>query len=120
MVGATYYNRGMYTGLLWGYAGAARLAAELAFVAAHGHAPVPADAPDVLPPEDAAAIATALRPLRQGGVMGVRRVATAVAAAYSHFLERACARLDLEYPQRLDSAVTAYLRREGVFVPDAA
>ena len=120
MVGATYYNRGMYTGLLWGYAGAARLAAELAFVAAHGHAPVPADAPDVLPPEDAAAIATALRPLRQGGVMGVRRVATGVAAAYSRCLKRACARLDLEYPERLDRPVSDYLRHEGVFVPDAA
>lgn len=120
MVGATYYNRGMYTGLLWGYAGAARLAAELAFVAAHGHAPVPADAPDLLPPADAAAIATALRPLRQGGVVGVRSMATRVAAAYSHFLECACARLDLEYPERLDRAVSDYLRREGVFVPDAA
>ncbi len=120
MVGATYYNRGMYTGLLWGYAGAARFVAELAHVAAHGEAPVPADAPDCLPPEDAAAITTALRPLRQGGVLGVRRMATRVAAAYSRYLERACARLDLEYPQRLDSAVTAYLLREGVFIPDAA
>ena len=119
MVGATYYNRGMYTGLLWGYAGAARFVAELAYVASHGDAPVPADAPDGLPPEDAAAITTALRPLRHGGVLGVRRMATRVAAAYSRYLERACARLDLEYPQRLDSAVTAYLRREGVFVPDA-
>ena len=81
---------------------------------------MPADAPDCLPPEDAAGIATALRPLRQGGVLGVRRVATAVAAAYSRYLERACARLDLEYPQRLDSAVTAYLLREGVFIHDAA
>ena len=116
MVGATYYNRGMYTGLLWGYAGAARLAAELAFVAAHGHAPVPADAPDLLPPEDAAAIATALRPLRQGGVVGVRRVATGVAAAYSRFLERACTRLDLEYPEGLDRAVSDYLLHEGVFI----
>ena len=120
MVGATYYNRGMYTGLLWGYAGAARFVAELAYVAAHGDAPVPADAPDLLSPAHAAALTSALRPLRQGGVLGVRRMATRVAAAYSHFLERACARLDLEYPQRLDTAVTDYLRREGVFVPDAA
>ena len=120
MVGATYFNRGMYTGLLWGYAGAARLAAELAFVAAHGRAPVPADAPDHLTPGDAAVMASALRPLREGGVMGVRRVATGVAAAYSRFLKRACARLDLEYPERLDRAVSDYLRHEGVFVPDAA
>ena len=120
MVGATYYNRGMYTGLLWGYAGAARFVAELAYVAAHGDAPVPADAPDLLSPAHAAALTSALRPLRQGGVLGVRRVATGVAAAYSRFLERACARLDLDYPHRLDSAVTDYLRREGVFVPDAA
>ena len=120
MVGATYYNRGMYTGLLWGYAGAARFVAELAYVAAHGDAPVSADAPDVLPPEDAAALTSALRPLREGGVLGVRRVASGVAAAYSRSLETACARLDLEYPERLDRAVSAYLRREGLFVPDAA
>jgi hypothetical protein len=120
MVGATYDNRGMYTGLLWGYAGAARFAAELAYVAAHGDALVPADAPDHLPPEDAAAMTRALRPLRRGGVLGVRRTATLVAAAYSRFLERACARLDLEYPERLDREVSDYLRREGVFVPNAA
>ena len=48
--------------------------------------------------------------------MGLRRVATRVASAYSHFLERACTRLDLEYPARLDRAVCDYLRREGVFV----
>ena len=119
MVGATYYNRGMYTGLLWGYAGAARFVAELAYVASHGDAPVPADAPDRLPPEDARVITSALQPLRQGGVTAVRQMATGVAAAYSRYLERACARLNLEYPQRLDSAVTAYLLREGVFVPDA-
>ena len=115
MVGATYYNRGMYTGLLWGYAGAARLAAELAYVACRGDAPVPADAPDRLQPEDAAVMTDALRPLRLGGVTGVRRVATRVAVAYSRFLERACARLSLEYPGRLDRAVRDYLQREGVF-----
>lgn len=119
MVGATYDNRGMYTGLLWGYAGAARFAAELAFVASRGNAPVPTDAPDQLPAEDAAAMTSALRPLRQGGVLGVRRVATRIAAAYSRFLQRACAQMDLEYPERLDRAVSAYLLREGVFVPDA-
>ena len=118
MVGATYYNRGMYTGLLWGYAGAARLAAELAFVTSRGDAPVPADAPDRLRPEDAAVMTDALRPLRRGGVMGVRCVATRVAAAYSHVLERACARLDLEYPARLDRAVSDYLRRERVFIAE--
>ena len=96
MVGATYYNRGMHTGLLWGYAGAARFAAESANVAARGDAPVPADAPDLLAPEDASVITSALRPLRQGGVLGIRRMATRVAAAYSHYLARACARLDLE------------------------
>ncbi|MCY3896624.1 MAG: hypothetical protein OXG17_09180 [Chloroflexi bacterium] len=115
MVGATYFNRGMYTGLLWGYAGAARLAAELAYAAVQGDTPVPADAPDRLRPEDAAVMTDALRPLRLGGVTGVRRVATRVAAAYSLFLERACARLSLEYPGRLDRAVSDYLRREGVF-----
>lgn len=118
MVGATYYNRGMYTGLLWGYAGAARLAAELAYVASRGDAPVPADAPDRLPPDDEAVMMTALRPLREGYVLGVRLVATRVAAAYSHFLERACGRLDVEYPARLDRAVSDYLLREGVFVGD--
>ena len=120
MVGATYFNRGMYTGLLWGYAGAARIAAECAYVATHGDAPVPADAPDRLPPEDAAVMTSALRPLDQGGVLGVRRVATRIAAAYRHYLERACKRLDLAYPQRLDREVGAYLLREGVFVRDAA
>lgn len=120
MVGATYYNRGMYTGLLWGYAGAARLAADLAYVASQGDAPVPAAAPDQLPAEDAAVMTSALRPLRHGGVLGVRRAATRSAAAYSHFLQRACARLDLEYPGKLDRAVTAYLLHEGVFVHDAA
>ena len=116
MVGATYYNRGMYTGLLWGYAGAARFAAEFAYVASHGAAPVPADAPDRLPPDDASVISAALRPLRTGGVMGVRQMASRVAAAYSHFLERACVRLDLHYPGRLDRAVSDYLLREGVLV----
>jgi len=116
MVGATYYNRGMYTGLLWGYAGAARLAAELAYVAFRGDAPVPADAPDRLRPEDAAVMTSALRPLRLGGVIGVRRMATGVADVYSHILERACDRLDREYPGRLDRAVSDYLLREGVFV----
>ena len=119
MVGATYYNRGMHTGLLWGYAGAARFAAESANVASRGDAPVPADAPDLLAPEDASVITSALRPLRQGGVLGIRRMATRVAAAYSHYLARACARLDLEFPERLDRAVSAYLRREGVFVRHA-
>lgn len=119
MVGATYYNRGMYTGLLWGYAGAARFAAELAYVASRGDAPVPADAPDRLALEDASVMTSALRPVRQVGVLGVRHAATRIAAAYSHFLERACARLDLEYPAHLDGAVTDYLLREGVFVHDA-
>ena len=116
MVGATYFNRGMYTGLLWGYAGAARLAAELAHVASRGNSPVPADAPDRLRPEDAAVMTSALRPLRLGGVVGVRRMATGVAAAYSRYLERACDRLDLKYPGRLDRAVSGFLLREGVFV----
>lgn len=120
MVGATYYNRGMYTGLLWGYAGAARLAVELAYAAVRGDAPVPADAPDHLRPEDAAVMTDALRPLRLGGVTGVRRVATRVAAAYSLFLERACARLSLEYPGRLDRAVSDYLQREGVFTDESS
>ncbi|MDE2867951.1 MAG: hypothetical protein OXR64_06155 [Chloroflexota bacterium] len=118
MVGATYCNRGMYTGLLWGYAGAARLAAELAYVASRGDAPVPVDALNRLSGNDAAVIASALQPLPTGGVLGVRRVATRVAAAYSHFLERACVRLDMEYPARLDRAVSDYLLREGVFVGD--
>lgn len=118
MVGATYCNRGMYTGLLWGYAGAARLAAELAYVKSQGNAPGPADVPDRLAPEDASVMTSALRPLRQGGVLGIRHAATGIAAAYSHFLERACARLDLEYPARLDRAVSDYLLREGVFVDD--
>lgn len=119
MVGATYYNRGMYTGLLWGYAGAARLAAELAYVASRGNAPVPADAPDRLPPEDAAVMSDALRPLNRGGVVGVRRMATRVAAAYSLFLQHACVRLDREFPGRLDRAVSDYLRREGVFIAES-
>ena len=119
MVGATYYNRGMYTGLLWGYAGAARLAAELASMASRGDAPMPADAPDRLRPEDTAVLASALRPLRQGGVSGVRGMATGVATAYSHFLERACIRLAMEYPARLDRVVSNYLLREGVFVGEA-
>ncbi|MDE2902951.1 MAG: nucleotidyltransferase domain-containing protein [Chloroflexota bacterium] len=119
MVGATYYNRGMYTGLLWGYAGAARLAAELAYADVRGDAPVPADAPDHLRPEDAAVMTGALRPLRLGGVPGIRRVATRVAGAYSLFLERACARLSLEYPERLDHAVSDYLQREGVFTDES-
>ena len=119
MVGATYYNRGMYTGLLWGYAGAARFAAEFAFVASHGDVQVPSDAPDRLPPADAAVITSALRPLREGGVLAVRRVATRVAAAYTRYLKRACARLDVDYPERLDRAVSAYLLREGVFVRNA-
>ena len=118
MVGATYFNRGMHTGLLWGYAGAARFAAEFAYVASRGDAPVPADAPHRLRPADAAALTTALRPLGQGGVMGVRRMATRVAAAYSHYLERACTRLHLVYPGRLDRAVSDYLLREGVFIDE--
>jgi len=119
MVGATYYNRGMYTGLLWGYAGAARFAGEFAYVASRGDAPVPADAPNRLRPEDAAVMTSALRPLGHGGVLGVRRMATRVAAAYSHYLERACTRLDLEYPGQLDRAVSDYLLREGVFIDES-
>ena len=120
IVGATYFNRGMFISLLWGYAGAARFAAEFAYVASRGDAPVPADAPDRLRPEDASVITSALRPLREGGVLGIRRMATRVAAAYSHYLKRACTRLDLEYPERLDREVSAYLLRERVFVRDAA
>ena len=120
MVGAAYYNRAMYTGLLWGYAGAARLAAELAYAASHGDTPVPADAPERLPSADACAMTSALRPLRQGGVPAVRRVATRVAAVYRRQLQRACARLGAAYPERLEHAVSDYLRREGVFVCDAA
>ena len=118
MVGATYYNRGMYTGLLWGYAGAARLAAELAYVAFRGDASVTADAPDCLSPDFASVLTSAIRPLRQGGVTGVRRMATQVGVAYSRYLKRACARTNMEYPGRLDRAVNAYLRREGVFISE--
>ncbi|MCY3958221.1 MAG: nucleotidyltransferase domain-containing protein [Chloroflexi bacterium] len=118
MVGATYYNRGLYTGLLWGYAGAARFAADFAYVASRGAAPVPAHAAECLSLDDSAVLATALRPMRAGGVRGVRSLATGVAAAYSRFLERACARLSVKYPARLDQAVSDYLLREGVFVDD--
>ena len=114
MVGAGYYNRGLYTGLLWGYAMAAQLAADLARVQPH--------APELaaqLAPADEAAFQNALRPLRRGGVQAVRLVAANVAALYSRYLKRACAALGLPYQRRLDREVNAYLFREGVFAHDA-
>ena len=45
----------------------------------------------------------------------MRLIAANVAAAYSRYLERACAALELPYPRRLDQAVNAYLFREGAF-----
>ncbi|MCY4114078.1 MAG: nucleotidyltransferase domain-containing protein [Chloroflexi bacterium] len=113
MVGASYYNRGLFTGLLWGYAMAAQLAADLARVRS--------DAPELsakLAPADEAAFENALRPLRLGGVDAVRLVAANVAALYSRYLERACAALGLAYRRRLDREVNAYLFREGVFAYD--
>lgn len=114
MVGASYYNRGLYTGLLWGYAMAAQLAADLARVRL--------EAPQLsveLAPADTAAFESALRPLRRGGVEAVRVVAANVAALYSRYLERACAALGLTCQRRLDREVNAYLFREGVFAHDA-
>ena len=113
MVGAGYYNRGLYTGLLWGYAMAAHLAADLARV--RSEAP---ELSDELAPADQAAFQSALRPLRIGGVEAVRLVAANVAALYSRYLERACAALDVNYQRRLDREVNAYLFREGVFAYD--
>ena len=113
MVGAGYFNRGLYTGLLWGYAMAAQLAADLARVRSQS--------PELaaqLAPADEAAFQNALRPLRRGGVEAVRLVAANVAALYSRYLERACAALDVSYPRRLDREVNAYLFREGVFAYD--
>ena len=112
-VGANYYNRGLYTGLLWGYAMAAQIAADLARVR-----PSTPELAAQLAPGDQAAIKSALRPLRRGGVEAVRLVAAHVAGAYSRYLERACAAQELPYPRRLDHAVNAYLFREGAFAYD--
>ena len=113
MAGANYYNRGLYTGLLWGYAMAAQIAADLARVR-----PRTPTLAAQLAPGDQAAIKSALRPLRRGGVAAVRLVAANVAAVYSRYLERACAAQELPYPQQLDHAVNAYLFREGAFAYD--
>lgn len=113
MVGAGYYNRGLFTGVLWGYAMAAQLAAELARVR-----PNSMELSAQLTPADATAFESALRPLRLGGVEAVRLVAANVAALYSRYLERACAALGLIYQRRLDREVNAYLFREGVFAHD--
>ncbi|MCY3784767.1 MAG: nucleotidyltransferase domain-containing protein [Chloroflexi bacterium] len=113
MVGASYYNRGLYTGLLWGYAMAAQLAADLARVR-----PRTPELAARLAPADAAAFESALRPLRLGGVEAVRLVAANVSALYSRYLERACAALGVAYQRRLDREVNAYLFREGVFAYD--
>ena len=122
MVGATYYNRGMYTGLLWGYAGAARLAAELACVKLlRGNAPVPADVPDRLSRLRTRRSSTsALRPLAAGwrawefgtrrNRRSQRRTATSSSAPAPVWI--------VDYPARLDRAVSDYLLREGVFVDD--
>ncbi len=129
MVGAAYYNRGLSTGLLWGYAAAARITADLARVDGRCGGPAganpdaPAAAPQLLSrpaPADAAALQAALRPLRRGGLQAVRQIAANAAALYSRWLRRACARLERPYPARLDRDVTAYLAREGVFAPGAA
>ena len=114
MVGAGYYNRGLYTGVLWGYAMAAQIAAELARVR-----PRSPGLAVRLAPADATAFESALRPLRRGDVEAVRVVAANVAALYSRYLERACAALGLTYQRRLDREVNAYLFREGVFAHDA-
>ena len=111
--GLSYYNRGLHTGLLWGYAMAAQIAADLARVR-----PRTPELAARLAPADAAELASALRPLRRGGVEAIRLVAANVAAAYSRYLERACAALELPYPRRLDQAVNAYLFREGAFAYD--
>ena len=92
MVGASYYNRSLYTGLLWGYAMAAQLAADLARVR-QGTPELAAQ----LAPADLAAFESALRPLRRGGVEAVRLVAANVAALYSAYLERACEALGLPF-----------------------
>jgi len=113
MVGAGYYNRGLYTGVLWGYAMAAQLAADLACVR-----PMSPELSARLTPADAAAFESALRPLRRGGVEAVRLVAANVAALYSRYLERACDALGLTYRRRLDRTVNAYLFGEGVFAYD--
>ena len=113
MVGASYYSRGLYTGVLWGYAMAAQLAADLARVRSEA----PALSAE-LAPADAATFESALRPLRCGGVEAVRLVAANVAALYSRYLERACDALGLTYQRRLDREVNAYLFREGVFAYD--
>ena len=113
MVGAGYYNRGLYTGLLWGYAMFAQLAADLARVR-QGTPELAAQ----LAPADEAAYQNALRPLRCGGVAAVRLVAANVAALYSRYVERACAALGLPYQRRLDREVNAYLFRQGVFAYD--
>ena len=113
MVGAAYYNRGLYTGLLWGYAMAAQLAADLARVR-----PGTTELAATLAPADAAAFEAALRPLRRGGVEAVRVFAANVAALYSRYLERACGSQGLIYQRRLDREVNAYLYREGVFAYD--
>ena len=113
MAGANYYNRGLYTGLLWGYAMAAQIAADLARVS-----PRTPTLAAQLAPGDQAAIKSALRPLRRGGVAAVRMVAANVAAMYSRFLERACAAQELSYPQQLDHAVNGYLFHEGAFAYD--
>ncbi len=113
MAGANYYNRGLYTGLLWGYAMAAQIAADLARVR-----PSTPELAAQLAPADVDAFESALRPLRRGGVAAVRLIAANVAAAYSRYLERACAALELPYPRRLDQAVNAYLFREGAFAYD--
>ena len=112
-VGANYYNRGLYTGLLWGYAMASQIAADLARVR-----PRTPELATQIAPADADVLESALRPLRRGGVEAVRLVAANVAAAYSRFLERACAALELPYPQHLDHAVNAYLFREGALAYD--
>ena len=113
MVGAGYYNRGLYTGLLWGYSMAAQLAADLARVR-----PQSPELAAQLAPADQAEFQNALRPLRRGGVEAVRLVAANVAALSSRYLERACAALDVIYQRRLDREVNAYLFREGVFAYD--
>ena len=87
MVGANYYNRGLHTGLLWGYAMAAQIAADLARVR-----PRTPELSGRLAPADAAAFESALRPLRRGGAEAVRVVAANVAAVYSRYLQRASAR----------------------------
>ena len=114
MAGANYYNRGLFTGLLWGYAMAAQIAADLARVRPrHAGAGSPTRA--------------RRRGLRSsppcgrcgaGAVAAVRLVAAHVAGAYSRYLERACAAQELPYPQQLDHAVNAYLFREGAFAYD--